>query len=156
MERQLASDVKNTALENGADLVGVVKVIDLPEHSESIINILPAAQSVVIVIAKHSLAAISCANNQVGQFDTIHAYNECARAAHSTARYLESKGFPSAAVPAFLPIDMADPKKGMRGEMRTGFAGEFTIDRTDYGIDWRPEVLGKEVTLMLGIACVKK
>jgi len=46
--------------------------------------------------------------------------------------------------------------KGMRGEMRIGFHGSFSIDRTDYGIDWRPEVLGKEVTLTLGIAAVKK
>jgi polyisoprenoid-binding protein YceI len=46
--------------------------------------------------------------------------------------------------------------KGMRGEMRAGFAGEFTIDRTDYGIDWRTEVLGKSVTLMLGIECTGK
>ena len=53
----------------------------------------------------------------MGQFDTIHAYNESARAAHKTSRFLESQGFSAAAVPAFIPIDMQVPKKGMRGEI---------------------------------------
>jgi len=53
----------------------------------------------------------------MAQFDTIHTYDECARAAHRTARFLESAGLPSVAVPAFIPIDMEDPKRGMRGEI---------------------------------------
>lgn len=33
----------------------------------------------------------------------------------------------------------------------TGFYGELKIDRMDYGISYSPEMLGKEVTLMLSI-----
>jgi epoxyqueuosine reductase QueG len=117
MKYELSKKAKRVALANGADLVGVVKVSDLPEHTESIARILPSARSVMVVATKHSLAAISSANNQVAQFDTIHTYNECARAAHSTSRFFESSGLPSVAVPAFIPIDMAEPKKGMKGEI---------------------------------------
>ncbi len=60
------------------------------------------AKSIVVVAARHSLGAIRSANNQVAQFDTIHTYGEAARAAHGTARFLESNGFPSVAVPASL------------------------------------------------------
>ena len=91
--------------------------MELPEHSEAIYRILPDAQSVMVVVAKHSLAAINSQNIQMGQFDTIHAYNECARAAHEVSRFLESEDFPSVAVPAFIPIDMEEPKKGMCGEI---------------------------------------
>lgn len=116
-KRELTREVKRVALENGADRVGVVGAGDLTEHEEGISGILPSARSVVVVAARHSLAAIRSTNNQVAQFDTIHTYGEAERAAHRTARFLESKGFPAAAVPAFIPIDMAAPRKGMRGEI---------------------------------------
>ena len=117
MSRELTEKTKQISLNSGADLVGVVKVEDLAEHSEDIEKIMPGANSVVVMAAKHSLAAIRSENIQMGQFDTIHAYSESARAAHKTGRYLESEGFASVAVPAFIPIDMRAPKKGMRGEI---------------------------------------
>ena len=114
---ELTRETKEVALEQGADLVGIVRVRDLAEHEGEISTILPTAKSVVVVATRHSLAAIRSANNQVAQFDTIHTYGQTEKAAHGTARFLESKGFPSVAVPAFIPIDMAAPKKGMRGEI---------------------------------------
>jgi hypothetical protein len=65
---------KDVALEQGADLVGVVSARDLAEHEEGIARILPSAKSIVVVAARHSLAAIRSSNNQVAQFDTIHTY----------------------------------------------------------------------------------
>ncbi|MBT4087428.1 MAG: epoxyqueuosine reductase [Deltaproteobacteria bacterium] len=117
VQNELTKNAKGVALAHGADLVGIVKVGDLPEHTESIIRILPTAQSLMIVVSKHNLAAISSANNQVAQFDTIHTYDACARAAHEACRFLESEGFSSVAVPAFIPLDMEKPKYGMRGEI---------------------------------------
>ena len=116
-ETNLKSNVREAALANGGDLVGMVRVSDLPEHLESISRILPEAKSVVVIASRHSLAAISSDNNQVAQFDTIHTYNECARSAHTVSRFLESENFPAVAVPAFIPIDMQAPGKGMRGEI---------------------------------------
>jgi len=113
----LTQRAKRIALESGADLVGVLRVGDLPEHEQAISGILASSKSVMVVAARHSLAAIRSPNNQVAQFDTIHSYSQAERAAHRTARFLESEGRPSLAVPAFIPIDMAAPKKGMRGEI---------------------------------------
>lgn len=117
MSNSLTHEAKKVALAEGAALVGVVKVADLEEHAECIFRILPSAKSVMVVAAKHSLTALKSATLQVMQFDTIHTYGEVACAAHKSARFLEAQGFASAAVPAFLPIDMKDPKKGMRGEI---------------------------------------
>jgi epoxyqueuosine reductase QueG len=117
VNQQLTEAAKLTALNNGADLVGVINVNSVPEHAEDIFRILPEAESIVVVASKHSLAGLGSNNVQMGQFDTLHTYTECARAAHKVARFLESKGYPSVAVPAFIPIDMAEPKKGMRGEI---------------------------------------
>jgi hypothetical protein len=114
VNQQLTEAAKHTALKNGADLVGVVNVNSVPEHTEDISRILPEAESIVVVASKHSLAALRSNNVQMGQFDTIHTYTECARAAHKVGRFLESKGFPSVAVPAFIPIDMAEPRNGFR------------------------------------------
>lgn len=115
--KALEEEVKDMALRQGADLVGVVRAGDLPEHEEEIARILPSAKSIVVVVARHSLAAIRSSNNQVAQFDTIHAYGEAEKAAHGLARFLESRGAPSVAVPAFIPLDMGARKKGMRGEI---------------------------------------
>jgi epoxyqueuosine reductase QueG len=115
--KDLKQEVKDVALAQGADLVGVVNARDLPEHEEEIARILPPAKSVVVVVAKHSLAAIRSETNQMAQFDTIHTYGQAEKAAHGTARFLESRGAPAVAVPAFIPLDMAAPKKGMRGEI---------------------------------------
>jgi len=117
MNQELTKKTKQLSLESGADLVAVVRVADLGEHSDDIQTILPTAKSVVVVATRHSLAAIRSENIQMGQFDTIHAYNESSRAAHRAGRFLESEGFPAVAVPAFIPIDMQAPKKGMRGEI---------------------------------------
>jgi epoxyqueuosine reductase QueG len=114
---EITRRTKSIALEHGADLVGVVRVQDLREHEREISRILPAARSVMVVASRHSLAAIRSSNNQIAQFDTIHSYGQAERAAHRAARFLESEGCPSAAVPAFIPIDMALPKRGMRGEI---------------------------------------
>ena len=113
----LTKSTKDVAFSHGADLVGIVRMDDLPEHKESISRILPTAKIVMVIAAKHSLGAIRSSNNQVAQFDTINAYEECAKAAHKTSRYLESNGFLSVAVPAFIPLDMGETKKGMKGEI---------------------------------------
>ncbi len=116
-ENENTQQAKKAALDHGADLVGVVKVADLPEHSERIERMLPGARSVLVLASGHSLAALRSGANELAQFDTIHAYNESARAAHAAARSLESKGYLSAGVPAFIPLDMEAPGKGMRGEI---------------------------------------
>ena len=115
--KDYTEQAKQAALEHGADLVGVVKVDDLPEHSERIERMLPGARSVMVIASGHSLASLRSGANELAQFDTIHAYNESARASHAAARLLESRGFLSAGVPAFIPIDMDEPGKGLRGEI---------------------------------------
>jgi epoxyqueuosine reductase QueG len=117
MEHELSNQLKSVALAHGADLVGIVKVSDLPEHAENITRILPSARYVIVVASPHNVAALRSDNNQAAQFDTIYTYGECEQSAHKTTRYLVSEGFPSVAVPAFIPIDMAEPKKGMQGEI---------------------------------------
>jgi epoxyqueuosine reductase QueG len=116
-EKKSTDLAKQAALQHGADLVGVVKVDDLPEHGERIERMLPGARSVLVIASGHSLASLRSGANELAQFDTIHAYDESARASHAAARLLESRGFFSAAVPAFIPIDMDEPGKGMRGEI---------------------------------------
>jgi len=122
-ERRLSEEAKTEALKNGADLVGIVKVADLPEHRERIERMMPGARSVLVIAARHSLGALKSGANELAQFDTMHTYNECARAVHSVARFLESEGFFSAGIPAFIPLDMNNPGKGMRGEICLRRAG---------------------------------
>lgn len=116
-KHDVTRNARRVACTNGADLVGIVEVADLPEHGERIIRLLPAARTVIITVSGHSRAALRSGAFQMAQFDTVYTYGECARAAHAAARYLESEGFPSVAVPAFIPIDMDEPGKGMRGEI---------------------------------------
>ena len=75
VDHELSKKAQDVALAHGADLVGIVKVVDLTEHEERISKILPYSHSVIVIAARHSLAAISSSNNQMAQFDTIHTYN---------------------------------------------------------------------------------
>lgn len=114
---ELSARTKSTALKNGADLAGILTADALPEHGSSIRKMMPGAKSVLVIAAGHSLGALLSGANELGQFDTIHTYNESARAAHSASRFLESRGHLAAGVPAFIPLDMDEPGKGMRGEI---------------------------------------
>ncbi len=109
------SDVAVIAGAHGASLCGAAPVHSMRENVEDIEEILPGARSVVVVAAPHSRSAIESRNIQVAQYDTIHAYDETARASHAVAFWLERKGRRAVAVPAFIPIDMTPPKRGMRG-----------------------------------------
>ncbi|MBI5585666.1 MAG: 4Fe-4S binding protein [Deltaproteobacteria bacterium] len=117
MNQEQSRDIKEAARRSGADLVGIVRVADLPEHREEMESMLPGAKSVVVVAARHSLAALRSPKLQMGQFDTMYTYQQAGWTAQALARHLEALGFPSLAVPAFLPLDMQAPKKGMRGEI---------------------------------------
>ncbi len=46
--------------------------------------------------------------------------------------------------------------KGMQGETRTGFEGVLTIKRSDFGMTWRPEVLGDEVRITVAVEGVQQ
>jgi polyisoprenoid-binding protein YceI len=46
--------------------------------------------------------------------------------------------------------------KGMKGETLVGLEGSFTIRRTEYGVSWRPDVLGDEVTILVSLEGVKR
>lgn len=57
-EQEYTHQAKQNALDHGADLVGVVKVEDLPEHSERIDRMMPGARSILVIATAHSLGAL--------------------------------------------------------------------------------------------------
>jgi hypothetical protein len=109
------SEVSFVAGAHGAPVCGAVPVVALADRLQEIVEILPGARSVVVLATPHSRSAIESRNVQVAQYDTIHAYDEAARASHAVALWLEGKGHKAVAVPAFIPIDMAPPRFGMQG-----------------------------------------
>ncbi|MGE5188971.1 MAG: 4Fe-4S double cluster binding domain-containing protein [Gemmatimonadota bacterium] len=108
-------EVSAVAAAHGAPVCGAAPVGMPGTGGTEIERILPGARSVIVLAAPHSRAAIDSRNLQVAQYDTIHAYDEAARASHAVALWLERRGLRAAAVPAFIPIDMAPPKSGMQG-----------------------------------------
>ncbi len=109
------SEVSAIAAAHGAPVCGAAPVGALEIGRGEIERILPGARSVVVLAAPHSRAAIASQDIAVAQYDTIHAYGETARASHAVALWLERSGCRAAAVPAFIPIDMTPPKRGMQG-----------------------------------------
>jgi epoxyqueuosine reductase QueG len=117
------SGIEEIARANGAPLCGAAKTEDLSGNVEEIGKILPGVRSVVVLAAPHSRSAIESADVQMAQYDTVHAYGEAARASHAVVRWLEQRGHRTVAVPAFIPIDMAPPKLGMKGAVDWREAG---------------------------------
>ncbi len=58
--KNLGSQAKSAALKNGADLVGIVAVEDLPEHGDRIERMLPEAKTVLVIASAHSLGSLLC------------------------------------------------------------------------------------------------
>ena len=107
--------IKAKAREIGAVEVGVCSSLSLPDNQVSLDRMLPGHCSVVCIMFSHSQTALASADLYLKQYDTIFCYNEIARISHQLARFLEAKGYRAVAVPAFLPLDMADGKMGMVG-----------------------------------------
>ncbi len=107
----------------GAPLLGATPVTSLPRNREEIERILPGASHVVVLGAPHGRAAIASDNVQVAQFDTRYTYDVVSAASHALVRWLERAGHRAVAVSAFLPMDMAPPKNGMRGAVDWREAG---------------------------------
>lgn len=55
-----------------------------------------------------------------------------------------------------VPVKFAGVKKGMRGETRAGFETEFTIDRTEYGMDKTVGPVGAEIEIVLAVEAIQK
>lgn len=115
MNKLTVSDIKKSAFNLGASAVGICNSSSLTDNMDDMERILPGAKSVIVLTVPHSRTAISSKNIQVGQYDTIHTYEEAAKASHAVARLLENKGYRAVAVPAFIPIDMSPGKNGMVG-----------------------------------------
>ena len=115
------SDLAEIAKTHGAPFCGAAKAEDLSGNALEIGKILPGARSVVVLAAPHSRSAIESADVRMGQYDTVHAYGEAARASHAAARWLEQRGHRAVAVPAFIPIDMSPPKHGMKGAVEGNY-----------------------------------
>src|SRR5659263_559273 len=70
---------------HGAPVWGAAAIDNLPGDREEIERILRGARTVVVLGSPHSRSAIASTNIQVAQYDTIHAYDEVARASHAVA-----------------------------------------------------------------------
>jgi len=114
-------DLAEIARTHGAPLCGAAKTEDLSGNAEEIGKILPGVRFVVVLAAPHSRSAIESADVRMAQVDTVHAYGEAAQASHVVARWLEQRGHRAVAVPAFIPIDMAPPKHGMKGAVEGNY-----------------------------------
>lgn len=115
MSASLSQRVKARARELGPVEVGICASGSLTGNHDSLDRILPGHRSVVVVLFPHSEAALSSADLEEKKYDTLFCYHEAGRVSQYLARYLEAEGYASAAVPAFLPLDMSDEKMGMVG-----------------------------------------
>ena len=48
-----------------------------------------------------------------------------------------------------IPLELTGRGEGPQGNFRQGFRAEFSIDRTEYGVDFMPDMLGHEVEIIM-------
>ena len=109
----LTEQVKSLGRELGLDLIGVCSVNSLPrlenlDHQRNVQAILPEATSVIVGGVRIISSAIQSSreNVRIAQYSTMCLYNEMERISYRLSRFLDNKGYCSAAVPTYLPIDM--------------------------------------------------
>lgn len=58
--------------------------------------------------------------------------------------------------PITITVEFVGEGEGMRGEYRAGFDTQFTIKRSDFGMDYMLEGIGDEVTINVGIEGIRE
>jgi polyisoprenoid-binding protein YceI len=58
--------------------------------------------------------------------------------------------------PVTMMVTKVGEGKGPMGNYREGFEGKVTVNRLDFGVDYMPEALSKEVELTFAVEGVKK
>ena len=58
--------------------------------------------------------------------------------------------------PVTVTVKKTGAGKDPWGNDRVGFESTFTVNRMDYGINYMPDGLGKDVTVMLSLEGIKK
>ncbi|RJP18135.1 MAG: epoxyqueuosine reductase [Candidatus Abyssobacteria bacterium SURF_5] len=101
----------------GADIAGVAGAERLAEEGAILNEPIDGAKSAIVLGVRQSFAALNSNVVQIAQHDTSYAYAQVDAVSHALVRILEDGGHDAVAVPSFLPIDMSDEFKGMRGEV---------------------------------------
>jgi len=132
---ELTEMVKKNAKALEVDMVGVCSVEALKEWKEEGKKILPNATSVVVVVCRHSRAAINSDNIRMAQFDTHCVYDKLDRILKDLSMFLEDKGFLAVSLPFYLPIKMSKETQGLIGDISLRHAaveaglGEIGLNR---------------------------
>lgn len=58
--------------------------------------------------------------------------------------------------PVTAKLERVGSGKDPWGNYRTGFDGSFVIKRSDFGVNFMPEALGQDVTILLAVEGIKK
>jgi epoxyqueuosine reductase len=114
-----AIELKEQIQAIGTDLVGIAGVESplLREYGEEPEKLLPGARSLISVGVSLNKAAVCSGNLILARYDTMCVYERINHVCMETIRILSSQGARAVSVPAYLPIDMWDESKGMKGEI---------------------------------------
>jgi len=113
-----AEDVKQLALEEGVELVGVAAVNTFPTSvpARPPQGVLPGAKSVIVYGIPMLLGSIS-SNTRVATSHTNTVYHELNRIGYQVGRLLEEAGYRAATVGSFLPLEMSKETRGLVGDL---------------------------------------
>ena len=112
-------EIKEQIQAIGADLVGIAGVDSplLREHGEEPEKLLPGARSLINIGVALNKTAVCPVNVRLARYDTMCVYERINHVCMETIRILASQGAKAVCVPAYLPVDMWDESRGMKGEI---------------------------------------
>ena len=108
-------DLIRMAIQMGADVAGLASARKLREKGAIEQDLLPSAETVIVIASAHSRTALASLNLQVKQYDAASTYENVRVVCDRIVKKLEQEGYEALSIPAFIPIDMADGKFGMVG-----------------------------------------
>jgi len=114
-----AVDIKEQVRACGADLVGIAGIEPslLREYGEEPEKLLPGAHSLISIGVALNKAAVCSGNILSARYDTMCVYERINHVCMETTRILARHGARAISVSPYLPIDMWDESKGMKGEI---------------------------------------
>ncbi|WXG41766.1 MAG: hypothetical protein WED07_13550 [Candidatus Freyarchaeum deiterrae] len=149
----LTDEVKNFALETGADLVGICSADRMVEGRGNLFEIMPDAKALVVIALEHFGPVLDSENLQIMQYNVNQLYHEIDRILYGLAKLLTRKGLKAVSIPAFLPVEMSRETSGLKGEVSLRHAaqcaglGEIGLNRLVITPEYGPRVrLGALIT----------
>lgn len=115
----LISEIRQAALDCGADLAGIADAKELIDQATGRDpgKILPGARSAVVLAVKYLDGSLSAPQTRMAVNDCRHIDFQLGQISRKVGSLVEKQGFRAVLIPSYFPMEMTEKTKGLVGDI---------------------------------------